>query len=81
MTKGASSLILAHNHPNGELLPSDSDISTTKYLMNVFAPIDLHMREHILVAGDRYLPIIRYISENAQYEPRYIAVRSEDINQ
>lgn len=81
MTKGASSLILAHNHPNGELLPSDSDISTTKYLMNVFAPIDLHMREHILVAGDRYLPIIRYISENAQYEPRYIAVRSEDIEQ
>ena len=78
LSKSAASVILAHNHPSGELIPSDSDIATTKYLMNAFAPIDLHLREHILVAGDRYLPIVRYISENARYEPRYIAVRAED---
>jgi len=78
-SKGAASLILAHNHPSGELMPSDSDIATTKHLMNAFSPIDLNMREHILVAGDRHMPIIRYISENAIYEPRYIAVRAEDV--
>ena len=79
LTKGATSIILAHNHPNGELIPSDTDITTTKYLMNAFMPIDLHLREHLLIAGDKYLPIIRYISENARYEPRYIAVRSDDL--
>ena len=78
-SKGAASIILAHNHPSGELIPSDSDIATTKHLMNAFSPIDLNMREHILVAGDRHMPIIRYISENAIYEPRYIAVRAEDV--
>ena len=81
LTKGAASIILAHNHPSGELLPSDTDIATTKFLMRAFDPIDLHLREHILVAGDQYLPIVRYISENAKYEARYIAVRAEDVSE
>ena len=78
LAKGAASVILAHNHPNGELMPSDTDIATTRYLIKAFEPIDLHLREHILVAGDRYLPIVQYISENARYEARYIAVRADD---
>ncbi len=78
LAKGASSIILAHNHPNGELTPSDTDVATTKYLMKAFEPIDLHLREHVLVAGDRYLPIVRYIAENAEFRPRYIAVRADD---
>lgn len=81
LAKGAASVILAHNHPNGELVPSDADVSTTKYLMKAFDPIDLHLREHILVAGDRYLPIVQYISENAHYEARYIAIRANDPEQ
>ena len=78
LAKGACSIILAHNHPNGELVPSDTDVATTKYLMKALEPIDLRLREHVLVAGDRYLPIVRYIAENASFQPRYIAVRAED---
>ncbi|MBE6639852.1 MAG: DNA repair protein RadC [Ruminococcaceae bacterium] len=77
-TKGAASLILAHNHPNGKLIPSDADITTTKFLKNAFAAIDLKLREHILVAEGKFLPLVRYIAENAKFEPRYIALRANN---
>jgi DNA repair protein RadC len=81
LSKGAASIILAHNHPAGELIPSDTDIATTKFLINAFRPIDLRLREHILIAGDKFFPIVRYISENATFQPRYIAVRANNENQ
>ena len=81
LAKGAASVILAHNHPSGELIPSDADLATTKHLINTFKSIDLHLKEHILVANGRFLPINRYIMENAKYEPRYIAVRAEDTEE
>lgn len=81
LSKGAASIILAHNHPKGDLIPSDTDIATTKHLITTLKTIGLHMKEHLLVANDRFLPINRYIMENAIYEPRYIAVRAEDTEE
>lgn len=81
LMKNAASVVLAHNHPSGNLVPSDSDITTTKMIMNALRPIDLRLREHVLVAVDSYLPIVRHIAENARFEPRYIAVRAEDDEQ
>ena len=78
ITKGAASIILAHNHPDGDLIPSNDDLSVTKHLIKTLKSIDIHFKEHILVANGRFLPINRYIMENAVYEPRYIAVRAED---
>ncbi len=77
LAKSAASIILAHNHPNGELIPSDADIATTKYLMNTFQSLELCLKEHILVANGSYLPIKNYISENAKYEVKYLVVPKE----
>ncbi len=60
----ASSVLLAHNHPNGELLPSDSDISTTLLIRRAFALIDLVLCEHIIVAGENYYPIMAELSSD-----------------
>lgn len=54
----ASMVILAHNHPNGNVCPSMDDIQTTTNLLNVFEPLDIALLEHFVIAGDEYYPII-----------------------
>jgi DNA repair protein RadC len=51
----ADSIILAHNHPGGSLRASNSDIETTKRIKNAVESIGIKVRDHIIVAGDKYL--------------------------
>ena len=51
----ASSLILAHNHPSGNLKPSQSDISITKRLIEVGQILDLPVVDHLIVTEDGFL--------------------------
>ncbi|GHU54845.1 UPF0758 protein [Clostridia bacterium] len=46
-----SYIAIAHNHPNGNLDPSNDDISTTRYLMSSLRPINVILLDHIIVAG------------------------------
>ena len=55
----ASSVILAHNHPNGLACPSTSDINTTIDLIQSFRIFDIKIAEHFVVAGNKYVPIVR----------------------
>lgn len=49
----ATQVVLAHNHPNGYAFPSAMDITTTGYVKEVLAPLDIHLLDHIVVAeGD-----------------------------
>ncbi len=49
---GASSIVLAHNHPQGDARPSLDDIYLTKKISNACRPINLMFIEHIIVAKD-----------------------------
>lgn len=71
LIKGASEIILAHNHPLGEAVPSASDIKTTGYLKNALEGIDIHLIEHIVVAGEDYTPIIEYVRNNPNLSSLY----------
>lgn len=53
----ASTVILAHNHPSGLALPSDSDYQTTDLLKNALAPLDIVLADHIIVADDDYVSL------------------------
>lgn len=46
LSNRAPRIVLAHNHPGGTAEPSDSDVSTTRYLRRVFSGIDLILEEH-----------------------------------
>lgn len=59
----ASQLVLAHNHPDGDLSPSDSDVTTTLQLHRACLPLDLELTEHILVAGGKYHFIMKQMRE------------------
>lgn len=49
----ATQIVLAHNHPNGLCFPSVADISTTKYMMEVLAPLEIRLIDHLIVSdGD-----------------------------
>ena len=55
----ASSVVLAHNHPNGLACPSTNDINTTIDLIQTFKIFDIKISEHFVVAGNKYVPIVR----------------------
>ena len=48
----AAALILAHNHPSGQPLPSASDIALTKHLRQALALVDVRLIDHLVIAGN-----------------------------
>ncbi len=46
---GAVSLILAHNHPSGNLTPSESDKQLTKKLKTASESLDIKILDHLIV--------------------------------
>lgn len=51
----ARSIILAHNHPGGSLMPTSSDVETTVNIIKALNMIDIIVADHIIVAGNEYL--------------------------
>lgn len=50
----ASGIILCHNHPSGNLKPSNEDLSLTKKLKQAGELFDIKVMDHIIVAGNSY---------------------------
>ena len=50
----ASGIILAHNHPSGNLRPSDSDIRLTKKLVEAGKIMEVPILDHIIVGDNDY---------------------------
>ena len=46
---GAGSVILAHNHPSGNLRPSPADNHLTRTLQSALAMVDIKVLDHIIV--------------------------------
>lgn len=49
-----SGLILAHNHPSGNLKPSQQDIAITDKINNAAKYFDMKLLDHIIVSGKNY---------------------------
>lgn len=55
LKSNSSAIILAHNHPSGNFLPSEEDIRLTTKLKNAGAFLDLPVLDHIILGdGDRF---------------------------
>lgn len=52
-----SHLILAHNHPAGDAMPSDADILFTQELDCALRLIDIKLIDHYVVGKDRFIGI------------------------
>ncbi|MFL9877845.1 DNA repair protein RadC [Herbaspirillum rhizosphaerae] len=51
LAHNAASLILAHNHPSGEVAPSAADLHLTSNLKQALNLVDIKVLDHIVVAG------------------------------
>ena len=52
---GATTVVLAHNHPSGIAIPSDDDVHTTRKLAAALSTLDIRLIDHIVVADDDYV--------------------------
>ena len=50
----ASSIILCHNHPSGNMTPSSNDKKITDKLIKASEYFDIKILDHIIVADDKY---------------------------
>ena len=50
----ASGVIIAHNHPSGNCVPSQSDIDITKKLKEAVKLVDSQFLDHIILTEDDY---------------------------
>ena len=48
----ASAILLAHNHPSGNVNPSDTDLNLTKIIQTTAKALDILIHDHIIIAGD-----------------------------
>ena len=46
----ASAIIIAHNHPSGDSMPSNEDISLTKKVMNLSEMLGIDFLDHVIIA-------------------------------
>ncbi|MBR9859281.1 JAB domain-containing protein [bacterium] len=50
----ASGMILCHNHPSGNLKPSQADIALTRKIKAGGSQLDIAILDHLIIAGDSY---------------------------
>lgn len=51
---GATSLIVAHNHPSGDTRPSRDDIKTTVNLQRAAELLGIELLDHLILGRDHY---------------------------
>lgn len=54
LDKEASSMVLAHNHPSGNLKPSNADIKITKSLVKAGEFLEIKILDHLIISEQGY---------------------------
>lgn len=49
---GAGALVLAHNHPRGDVTPSRADIDMTRSIHSACKPLDTLIHDHLIIGID-----------------------------
>jgi len=50
----ASSLILVHNHPSGDVNPSKSDLDVTKQIIDAARPLGIEIHDHLIIGSKKH---------------------------
>lgn len=54
----ATSLILVHNHPSGQLQPSKADLDITEKIKQAGLLLDIKLLDHVIVTADHYFSFL-----------------------
>lgn len=50
----ASGVVIAHNHPSGQVLPSEQDKNVTRKLKDALKLFDIALLDHLIIGDQRY---------------------------
>lgn len=51
---GASSIILVHNHPSGDVNPSKDDVDVTKLIIAAAKPLGIEVHDHLIIGARKH---------------------------
>ncbi|MFA3782979.1 DNA repair protein RadC [Melioribacteraceae bacterium 4301-Me] len=54
----SANIILIHNHPSGNLEPSNEDIKITKNIVEAGKILNIGVYDHLIIAGNNYLSFV-----------------------
>ena len=80
LQKRAVRIILCHNHPSGELKPSDADKNLTDQLIQVGIIVKTEVLDHLIISDKSYLSfgdigLLAELQLSTKYVPSYILER------
>ncbi|MGM5483703.1 MAG: RadC family protein [Nanobdellota archaeon] len=55
LLEGATKVIISHNHPSGNLEPSDCDMESTKKIDKALSLFSIELLDHIIISNKKYL--------------------------
>jgi len=55
--EAAASIIVAHNHPSGDVFPSKEDIETTRRIKDAGIIIGIELLDHVIIGSSGYLSL------------------------
>lgn len=55
----ASAIIVAHNHPSGNLKISDSDVEETKKIKRLATLMDITLLDHLIITSESYTSMLQ----------------------
>jgi DNA repair protein RadC len=75
----ASKVILAHNHPGGNLLPSSEDIQVTATIAFLLGSMQKELLDHIIFCGEEYCSLYEndLVKRFLESEKTYTAINKE----
>ena len=77
LQKRAVKIILCHNHPTGELKPSEADKDISDRLIQVGIIVDTEVIEHLIISDKSYLSfkdigLLDELKKSTKYVPKYV---------
>ncbi len=54
LENNASSLVLCHNHPSGNIQPSEADFRITKKIINAGEMLEIKIIDHLIIGDEKY---------------------------
>lgn len=53
----AAAVILVHNHPSGDPIPSHEDVELTKKMIEAGKVMDITVLDHVIVGNGKYISL------------------------
>jgi DNA repair protein RadC len=77
LQKRAVKIILVHNHPSGELIPSENDKDETDRLFQVGIIVNVPVYDHLIITEESYYSfkdtgLLEELSNSTKYVPPYV---------